>query len=188
MDLFLSLVSRSGRGTGVSPTRIPNCVAVWRNWLAENGPATRQTIAEATGVKFNERGTPHTVKWVEGEAGLDFVAPDTITRFLGLKKESGRGAPPTIYALWSQRYEVLPKFGVGPERPDPDSQSNESEPEALTGVIRPPLSSYPIDEEYGEEQPLPLDPEEPKSIISETPEEWAARVLAMKNEEEPHDG
>ena len=34
MDLFLSLLSQDGDGVGVS--RVPNCVVVWRRWLAEN--------------------------------------------------------------------------------------------------------------------------------------------------------
>lgn len=155
---------------------VPQCVKVWTNWLAENRPALRQTITEATGIKFTERGTPHTLRWedVDGFADSD-VPPSTIVRFRGLGGGKGRGQV-VIYALWSQRYDVLPLFGVGPERPDP---------EPLTGVIRPPVSSHPIDPEFGEEAPFEFEgnPTNAEPVVQESPEDWAARVIAMREGE-----
>lgn len=167
-------------------TQGPRCLAVWTRWLAENGPNTRSVIAEATGVKFTERATPHTYRWVDVlNADDDQISPLSIIRFVGKKTHDGqRGAPPVIYALWSQRYDVRTKFGVGPERP-----------QAMTGVIQPPVSAHPIDPEFGEEQPLDFAAEptvddilQPQEIIySDRAAEdfdhvaWAQRIIAERD-------
>lgn len=162
--------------TGRAAKRLPQCVSIWTEWLAENGPNTRQHITDATGVKFTERGTPHTVLWDKDIADNQFP-PSTIVRFAGRKPPGGgRGSPPTIYALWSQRFQVNPLFGVGP---------TDAEPQAMTGVIRPPESSHPIDPEFGQEEPinwdaLDLQAEGIVQTVTETPEEWAARIVAMR--------
>lgn len=117
---FLDIISYDDAGATVRLDRAPKCVRVWTRWLAENGPNTRAYITEATDTKFSERGTPHTIRWddITGDTADDDLFPaSTIIRFKGNKLDAGRGAPPTIFALWSQRYDVLPKFGVGPERP-----------------------------------------------------------------------
>jgi hypothetical protein len=128
---FLDIISYGADGTSSGPlSNVPSCVRIWTRWLVDNGPTIRQDIAEATKTKFTERGTPHTLRWEDIEDGDGADIPEnTIIRFKGIKEDGGRGAPPTIYALWSQRYEVLPKFGVGPERsPGTDT---------LLGVITP---------------------------------------------------
>lgn len=131
LDQFLSLISYEGAKSD-TPAKLPRCVREWTAWLHANGPAFRKDIYEGTGVKFNERGTPHTIQWSGklNDVDDDSISPNTIVRFIGRSPTSRRGSPPTIYALWSQRYEVRPKFGVGPEKPT-------AEPEPMFGVIQP---------------------------------------------------
>lgn len=189
-DAYLNqfLGSASPQASGKATRRLPQCVAIWTEWLSENGPNTRQHITDATGVKFTERGTPHTVQWDGGMAESRFP-PSTIVRFIGRKPPGGgRGSPPTIYALWSQRFDVRPRFGVGPVAPD-NEITEEDATQALTGVIRPPVSSHPIDPEFGEEEPFDFDTETAEAVPAETPEQWAARVMAMRDGESgPTDG
>lgn len=105
------------------------CVRVWTDWLQENGPELKSVITFKTGVRFKEQGTPYTIKWADylEDRDTEHVPDDLIVRF-PLHRE-GRGGAQVIYALWSQRYDVYPKFGVGPRRP--------SETEPLLGVIQP---------------------------------------------------
>lgn len=155
LDQFLSLISYEGAKSD-TPAKLPRCVREWTAWLHANGPAFRRDIYEGTGVKFNERGTPHTIQWSGklNDVDDDSISPNTIVRFIGRSPTSRRGSPPTIYALWSQRYEVRPKFGVGPERPTEDETAIADEhlargevrsaaeilkpPETMLGVIQPP--------------------------------------------------
>jgi hypothetical protein len=135
LERFLDIVSYGTISATPSPN-VPTCVRVWTRWLADNGPANRQDITKATGTKFTERGTPHTLRWEDiADGGPSDIPENTIIRFRGLKTDHGRGAPPTIYALWSQRFDVLPKFGVGPERPF--ATGGPVSPGALTGVLQP---------------------------------------------------
>lgn len=144
MNRFLTVITYGKNFTQSGKT--PKCVRAWQRWLADNGPNTRAHITNATGVKFTERGTPHTIKWEEGDDVSDDRFPlYTITRFTGLPP-NGRGAPPTIYALWAQRFDVYPKFGVGPTR---NAVSTDDEPtqeparapdlpqEPILGVVPP---------------------------------------------------
>lgn len=100
----------------VTKTHTIRCVQVWQDWLAANGPNTRKHITEVTGVKLTERATPHTVVWDDGIDPTDDVAfpANTLMRVRSLHEGGGRGAPPVIYFLWSQRWDVHPLFGVGP--------------------------------------------------------------------------
>lgn len=174
---FLDAVTAGGTFTGSSETtgRVPKCVTVWTSWLAEHGPNTRQHITEATRCRFTEAGTPHTIKWekiyYDGESDIhddDLFPQNTIIRFRGKKVKTYRsgvtktGAAPVIFALWSQRYDVLPVWGVGPERPltpqdvydaavtrglshaEAQAEAWPEDPEAMTpmlGVIQPPVKS-----------------------------------------------
>lgn len=153
MDQFLQIVSYGEDALRLG--RVPNCVAVWTEWLDKNGPNTRQHIIDATGVKFTEAGTPHTILWKHGDSVSDDRVPaNTIVRFKCYKgPNEGRGAAPTVYALWSQRYDVLPKFGVGPEKPSdlealgrPGWGYTDVEPQAtepLLGIVTPPDGEHP---------------------------------------------
>ncbi len=107
------------------------CLRIWGEWLAANGPATRAYITGATGERLTERATPHTIQWTDDIDPTDDLSypPDTIMRIRSLSEGFGRGAPPTVYFLWSQRFDVREKFGVGPERPDETT---------VLGVIQPP--------------------------------------------------
>lgn len=113
LNQFLSLVGEKGdRPTGMSI----RCVREWTRWLADNGPALKSTVAEETGVRFTERGTAHTFLWDEDMADEsdDAFPPNAIMRMQG--PNDGRGRPPMIYFLWSQRWDVHPLFGVGPKQ------------------------------------------------------------------------
>lgn len=140
LERFLSIISY-GTDTAAPLTSVPQCVKVWTRWLVDNGPATRQAITKATGTKFTERGTPHTLQWEDiVDPNSADIPENTIIRFTGHGLNQGRGAKPVIYALWSQRYDVLPKFGVGPVEPDPllfkptvESESNAAVP--LLGIV-----------------------------------------------------
>lgn len=122
LDRFLTIINHGESTASIAtPTNdAPRCVQVWTKWLQDNGPNTRQHITEQTGVRFSERGTPYTLRW--GDDLLyslpNLIQPSTIIRFRGTKPPGQRGAAPTIFALWSQIFDVYPLFGVGPERPD----------------------------------------------------------------------
>jgi hypothetical protein len=167
LEKFLSMLSSDGP---VAPSSSVRCVRVWTQWLKENGPAYKSTIHEATGTKFSEHGTPHTIKWDEGVTSDTLNVPDDmIVRFTGIR--TGRGGAPVIFALWSQRYEVYPKFGVGPVL---KPQSNEG---TLLGVIHPP-------EFAGLPEEFP-DPDGP-TIWDEMPEQTTDRFANLAEWESAH--
>lgn len=114
---------------------VPKSMAQWVTWLQSNGPAYRKTIADATGTNLASNVTPHIRKWKPHMEmwGDDAVPQDTLFNIPA--PANGMGRPPVIYFLWSQRYDVSPKFGVGPERPF--ATGGTVEPGALTGVLRP---------------------------------------------------
>lgn len=115
----LDQMATSRSPSGPLPTSQVRCVREWTDYLAANGPSLKPDIHKATGIKFTERGGQHTVDWhtaLEDAADNHFAA-NTIMKINALP-EGKRGAPRRIYFLWSQRYDVRPKFGVGPERPD----------------------------------------------------------------------
>lgn len=118
--LKVSLDQLSASQSGIAQASRPpvRCVREWQDWLSDNGPAIKGDIQEATGIKFTERGTPYTVEWTSSLAQEpdDRFAPNTLMK-INLKPD-GRGAPPKVYFLWSQRWDVQPKFGVGPIKPD----------------------------------------------------------------------
>lgn len=119
---FLSLVGRGDDRLAIPTGHRIKCVREFTRWLSENGPALKATIESETGVKFTERGTPHTVHWNDSMAASpdDAYLDHTIMRIDSLSTGAA-GRPPVIYFLWSQRFDVRPRFGVGPERP---AQSN----------------------------------------------------------------
>lgn len=202
LERFLEIISY-GTDSQAPLGGVPQCVRVWSAWLAQNGPDTRQNITEATGRKFTERGTPHTLRWDDIQDGDSANIPEnTIIRFTGAKVNEGRGAQPVVYALWSQRYDVFPKFGVGPSLPDNVADaygsvaaegvapSAEAVQQALTGVIRPPTSAHPIDPDYGEEEPFDFTAEDLTgdgfvATVSDPTEfdhkSWAERVVAERD-------
>lgn len=131
---FLSLVGQkvADRPTGMTV----RCVREWTRYLAENGPELKPVIAEETGIKFSERGTPHTFLWDESMADDpdDALPPNAICRIQGPPNE-GRGRPPMVYFLWSQRYDVHPLFGVGPIKPEPSDDLGQRYFDTVTAPI-----------------------------------------------------
>lgn len=127
---------RVGSGPITSPIR---CVREWTDWLSLNGPTLKPDIVEATGVKFNERGTAYTVEWSPSlsQAPDDQFAPNTIMKISSRRVGQGRGAPPKVYFLWSQRWDVHPLFGVGPVK-------SESEVPALNLLLIPGPDEYGV--------------------------------------------
>lgn len=135
--------------TGTAPSRRRGRVKsaeAWVGWLSDNGPAYRKTVAEAVG-NLAANASPLVRQWKEHmEIWPDDQLPgDTLMNIQGPKPSGSKGRPQVIYFLWSQRYDVLPSFGVGPSSPttnptlsDPTDASGESEPQTLTGVVRPP--------------------------------------------------
>lgn len=114
LDLMIEARPASMVATVNSPVR---CVREWVDWIGVNGPSLKGDIHEGTSVKFTERGAKYTVEWARSLATArdDQFAPNTLMKISGQSK--GRGAPPKIYFLWSQRWDVYPKFGVGPIKP-----------------------------------------------------------------------
>lgn len=152
------------------------CIKTWQEYLAKNGPNTRKHITEATSTKFSERATSHTVMWDSSINPNDDSAfpPNTICRIRSKHLDGTRGAPPVIYFLWSQRWDVYPEFGVGPNaasRPatdqvdeaavaDPEAHAaiSEIEEEFLTSKDEEEWAEYletqPVDnQEAGEPEP-----------------------------------
>lgn len=121
----------------------PNCLRVWARYLSENGPSLRQEIQDETGTKFTERATPYTIMWDDGMAAYsdDHFAADTIVRMRSVRNADGRAGTQTAYFLWCQRFDVYPRFGVGPR--------GQIAP-ALLGVIHPPVTADTVPLEHQE--------------------------------------
>jgi hypothetical protein len=161
----------------------PNCLRVWARYLDEHGPSLRQEIQDETGVKFTERATPYTVMWDDGMAAYsdDHYAADTIVRMRSVRHSDGRAGTQTAYFLWSQRFDVFDRFGVGPrERVSP----------ALLGVIHPPTETQTFEIEHTVENQdvivsLP-EVEVPEYERYATMEEWAERWNPVFDETAPY--
>lgn len=107
--------------------RRPKALVRWIDWLKENGPALRKDVAGGTGCNLSQAAMPHVRQWKEHMEGWedDQLPADTLMSIQAIP--SGLGRPPVIFFLWSQRYQLLSQFGVGPSQP----------PVTMTGVIGP---------------------------------------------------
>lgn len=139
-------------------------VREWVGWLRMHGPSYRGEIQEATGINLTAKPSQvldwsgDMVTWAETA-----VPGDTLCRTTGFRE--GRGRPPSIYFLWSQRFDVLPKFGVGPVRPDP------AEPvELATGGVVGPDDLGPL--LVGDGAPL-------LGVLSPTDENYSGNLMDM---------
>lgn len=101
----------------------------WVAWLKRNQPAYRQVIWDETNINLTAHKsmvldwTTDMVHWSDGQ-----MPDDQLCRMRG--PATGPGAPPSIYFLWSQRFDVHALHGVGPVgRP---------ETEPILGVVHPP--------------------------------------------------
>jgi hypothetical protein len=105
---------------------------LWSEHLAEHGPTFRQDIWDATGLNLAQAGHNQVRKWVGPMAFWpdNALSPDAVLSIQSLG--TGKGRPPVIYFLWKQRYDVRPKYGVGPERPADGEDGS-----ALLGVVQP---------------------------------------------------
>jgi hypothetical protein len=111
--------------------------------LQHNQPAFRKVIQDATGIKLSTAAYPHMIEWSPEMRYWpdDAVEDDIVCRIRA--KSTGPGAPQVICFLWSQRFDVLPLYGVGPTRPDPSEIiSMEPEPVPLLGVLSPTDENY----------------------------------------------
>jgi hypothetical protein len=124
----------------------------WVGWLKANGPAYRKEIAEATGTPLATNATAHVRQWKDHmEMWSDDQIPgDTLLNISGPRKATGR--PPVIYFLWSQRFNLMRLYGVGPI-PSIDTTGTSAD---LHGTAAP--------------QPEPLDPETVLGVV--TPVTW----------------
>jgi hypothetical protein len=150
----------------------------WVAWLKRNQTAYRQDIWDATGLNLTAHKSS-ILDWTSDMAYWDDsqMPPDSLCRMRG--PAFGPGAPPSIYFLWSQRFDVHSLFGVGPDgRPEP---VEESEPETLLGVVHPPVTAdfKPLEQQ---EIRNPQDEVESRSTEEEeasqrfaTMDEWHAR-------------
>lgn len=97
----------------------PHSLNVWAEWLAEHGPSLRQDVWDGTGLNLATGAMKNVITW-KGPMTMwadGAVLPTTVCRIQGLSE--ARGRPPTVYFLWSQRWDVHPLFGVGPIKPEP---------------------------------------------------------------------
>lgn len=138
MDDVASPMSRK------SQMALPNIrsLQLWAEHLAVNGPTLRQDIWDATGLNLSQSGHTQVKQW-KGPMAFwpeNSVSPGSVCSIPSLG--NGKGRPPVIYFLWSQRFDVRPKFGVGPER--------SSDSDALLGVIQPE-PEYQIGETISQE-------------------------------------
>lgn len=178
LNRAFSAVEKYEAAMGVKTVEKKHSIAslkTWQRWLADNGPASRGQITEASGVKLSERASPHTVVWDE-VAGLDVNYPDdTVCRVRSNPPDGGgRGAPPVIYFLWSQRYDVRDKYGVGPERPTDDGPQVVEPAPVDTVRIYDPLEREGTSGEVPGVPPKTVEPEpvEPESQRFATLDEW----------------
>ena len=120
------------------PLRPIKSLTRWVNWLKANGPALRKTLVDAVG-PLGGNAVAYTLDWdwSMGFAEDDAFIDDTMLK-MTIAPETGKGRPPDVYFLWSQRYDLLDLFGVGPSHPELEATKPEpTDPEPLTGVIRP---------------------------------------------------
>ncbi len=82
----------------------------WVAWLTANGPATRKTIADAVGLLTGDV-PPYADQLFDG------TYPDDTMMRLSAENAHGHGRPVDVYFLWSQRFDLLVLFGVGPVPP-----------------------------------------------------------------------
>lgn len=133
----------------------------WVEWLSENGPASRKTIADAVGLLTGEIPPYANLLPAKG------MFPDDMMLRLSADNPHNHGRPLDVYFLWSQRFDVLPLFGVGPERP----LETDGESETLLGVIMPPEPS--LDATYQEmSDEVESEPETDALTRYGTLEEW----------------
>lgn len=91
---------------------------MWAEHLAENGPTARGALNTITGLNLTKSGYDRTHAWVGPMTYMpdDAFPADAVLRIKGLS--NGVGRPPVIFFLWSQRWDVRPKFGAGPTKPE----------------------------------------------------------------------
>ena len=187
MEHAMGLLTGGAGGKVGANVNGPRCLRVWADYLSKNGPSLRQEIQDATGVKFTERATPYTVMWDDGMAayGDDHFAHDTIVRMRSVRNTDGRAGTSTAYFLWSQRYDVRDRFGVGPT---PEMAR------AMTGVIQPPTETevYGLSEAW--DSPTVVKAREaanpePETVPDRfaTMEEWHARWDPVFDEVAPYE-
>lgn len=166
IDALIAAIPKTGQTAGSEHPSGSKSYREWITWLEVNGPAYRKTITDGTGRTLP--GKQPVMDWSSVMVTWDDTAmpSDTLCKING--PSAGKGRPPTIYFLWSQRFDVLPKFGVGPARPDP------AEPvELATGGIVGPNDLGPLT--VGDDAPL-------LGVLSPTDENYTgdlAQALAM---------
>jgi hypothetical protein len=160
------VATSSGRLSHPSRTQVPTSYLRWVGWLKENGPAPRQEVADGANTPLTKRAMELVTNWIPlCEAVEDGTYTDD-DLFRVDEQPNGAGRPRAIYFLWGQRYEVRPLFGVGPERPDAETDTETdaetgTEPETLLGVVLPPEpdTGEPL---FAQEYPEPETEPEPE--------------------------
>ena len=103
-------------------------LVLWTEWLAENRPAYRQTITDATGIRLSEKAKPRMLQWSRlVDVNNDSAHPADTVCYIQDKPTGGRGRPQMIYFLWSQRWDVHPLFGVGPIKPSEELATDDDD-------------------------------------------------------------
>jgi hypothetical protein len=187
---FDLLPGGKGVGTVGANRNGPKCLRVWAEYLKENGPSLRQEIQDETGVRFTERATPYTVMWEDEMVtyGDDHFAQDTIVRMRSVRNADGRAGTQTAYFLWSQRFDVFGRFGVGPQP---------AMAQVLLGVVHPPTEQptvlsaqsdgiHPINDGTYKRRSEP-EPTVPEYERFATMEQWHERWDPIFDELAPYD-
>ena len=99
-----------------APKRVRSLQA-WADHLSEHGPTARSELKELTGYSLTKTAYDQTVAWTAPMAYTpdEAMPDDTVLHVQGLP--TGVGRPAVIYFLWSQRWDVNPRFGVGGVKP-----------------------------------------------------------------------
>lgn len=94
----------------------PPSLFAWAEWLGKNGPSLRNAVYKGTMKQLSSPASKRVLAWTKSMDTWDEedVPSDVVCRIQCNAQQFAKGRPPTVFFLWSQRYDVYPIFRVGP--------------------------------------------------------------------------